>query len=51
MQALTVDVGGTEITNALEAAVSSRRYDRPTTIFLLTDSEVYAGALCSPVLT
>ncbi|KAI6035788.1 hypothetical protein EDC04DRAFT_2704069 [Pisolithus marmoratus] len=40
VKSLTIDVGGTEIAKALEAAISSRRDDRPIAIFLLTDGEV-----------
>lgn len=41
VNSLTANGGGTEIAKALEAAVGSRRNDRPTAIFLLTDGQVH----------
>ncbi|KAI6035785.1 hypothetical protein EDC04DRAFT_2897689 [Pisolithus marmoratus] len=39
VKSLAANGGGTEIVKALEAAISSRRNDRPTAIFLLTDGQ------------
>ncbi|KAI6141828.1 hypothetical protein BKA82DRAFT_4198722 [Pisolithus tinctorius] len=41
VKSLKADGGGTEIAKALSAAINSRRNDRPTAIFLLTDGQVH----------
>ncbi|KAJ3098515.1 hypothetical protein HDU96_011055 [Phlyctochytrium bullatum] len=38
---LEADMGGTELQDALEFAIESRRKDMPTQIFVLTDGEVW----------
>ncbi|KAI6143622.1 hypothetical protein BKA82DRAFT_4017369 [Pisolithus tinctorius] len=40
VKSLKADGGGTEIAKALRAAINSRRNDRPTAIFLLTDGQI-----------
>ncbi|KAJ3101739.1 hypothetical protein HDU97_001089 [Phlyctochytrium planicorne] len=41
LASLQADLGGTEIESAVKAAFKTRRKDMPTTLFILTDGEVW----------
>ena len=46
---LEANGGGTEIANALKTAISTRKGDRATAIFLLTDGHVHVRIVSVPL--
>lgn len=47
---MDADMGGTEIKAALESVFTSRKIDRPTSLFVLTDGDVRSSFEGSPSL-